>query len=173
MLGLAAAALLLLAGRTLGISRTVVGALIPRDREFGWRAVIVFRSWTRVTDGLAEFGIFARVGCSGVEQLLRIVADPRDTRTSEVSRVCSGGGAQLRMLKAQILEFDHLINAWHRSSGCDWQHRGVPALPLRFEFGEQLRMAFHKICAFSGPLCAGARGQATLPCAPASCGRMH
>ena len=40
-LGLAAGALLLLAGRTLGISGIVDGALTARDREFGWRATFL------------------------------------------------------------------------------------------------------------------------------------
>jgi transposase len=45
------------------------------------------------------------------------VADPRDNRVPEVARVCIAAlGAQLRMLKAQILEFDRMINAWHRSN---------------------------------------------------------
>jgi transposase len=66
---------------------------------------------------LAEFGIVAPVGRNGVEELLRIVADPSDKRVPEVARACLAAlGAQLRMLKAQILEFDRMINAWHRSS---------------------------------------------------------
>jgi transposase len=66
---------------------------------------------------LAEFGIVAPVGRNGVEELLAIVADPRDNRIPEVARACVAAlGAQLRMLKAQILEFDRLINAWHRSN---------------------------------------------------------
>lgn len=66
---------------------------------------------------LAEFGIVAPVGRNGVEELLAIVADPRDNRIPVVARACLAAlGAQLRMLKAQILEFDRLINAWHRSN---------------------------------------------------------
>ena len=41
MLGLAAALLLLLFGRVLGISGIVDGALAARDREFGWRATFL------------------------------------------------------------------------------------------------------------------------------------
>ena len=53
----------------------------------------------------------------GVEELLRVVADPSDKRVPEVARACLAAlGAQLRVLKAQILEFDRMINAWHRSS---------------------------------------------------------
>jgi len=66
---------------------------------------------------LAEFGIVAPVGRNGVEELLGVVADPSDKRLPEVARAClTALGAQLRRLKAQILEFDRMINAWHRSS---------------------------------------------------------
>src|SRR5258708_1020529 len=65
---------------------------------------------------LAEFGIVAPVGRNGVEQLLDVVADPSDERVPEVARACLAAlGAQLRMLKAQILAFDRKIMAWHRS----------------------------------------------------------
>jgi transposase len=66
---------------------------------------------------LAEFGIVAPVGRNGVEQLLGIVADPNDKRLPEVARVCIAAlGTQLRVLKAQILNFDRQIMAWHRSN---------------------------------------------------------
>jgi transposase len=66
---------------------------------------------------LAEFGIVARVGRNGVEELLRIAAGPGDARVPEVARMCIAAlGVQLRILKAQILEFDRRIIAWHRSN---------------------------------------------------------
>jgi transposase len=66
---------------------------------------------------LAEFGIVAPVGRKGVDQLLSIVADASDKRLPEVARACVAAlGAQLQMLKAQILEFDRMIRVWHRSS---------------------------------------------------------
>jgi transposase len=66
---------------------------------------------------LAEFGIVAPVGRNGVEQLLEVVADSNDKRLPEVARACVAVlGAQLKMLKEQILEFDRMIRAWHRSS---------------------------------------------------------
>src|SRR5262247_3890027 len=66
---------------------------------------------------LAELGIVAPVGRNGVEELLDVVADPDDDRVPEVARECLASlGAQLRMLKAQILEFDRRIMAWHRSN---------------------------------------------------------
>src|SRR5665213_1952435 len=66
---------------------------------------------------LAEFGIVAPVGRKGVEELLDVVADPSDKRVPEIARVCLAAlGAQLRRLKQQILAFDRMITAWHRSS---------------------------------------------------------
>ena len=66
---------------------------------------------------LAEFGIIAPVGRNGVEELLGVVADASDKRLPEIARACLAAlGAQLRMLKAQTLEFDRMINAWHRSN---------------------------------------------------------
>ena len=66
---------------------------------------------------LAEFGIVAPIGRNGVEQLLGVVADANDKRLPEIARACVAAlGIQLRMLKAQILEFDRMISAWHRSN---------------------------------------------------------
>jgi transposase len=66
---------------------------------------------------LAEFGIVAPVGRNGVEQLLNVVANPNDKRVPEIARACLLAlGAQLQRLKGQILEFDRMIRAWHRSS---------------------------------------------------------
>ena len=66
---------------------------------------------------LAEFGIVAPVGRRGVEELLNVVANPNDKRVPEIARACLlAFGAQLRRLKEQILEFDRMIIAWHRSS---------------------------------------------------------
>ncbi len=49
--------------------------------------------------------------------MLGVVADPSDKRVPEIARACLAAlGAQLRVLKAQILEFDRMINAWHRSN---------------------------------------------------------
>jgi transposase len=66
---------------------------------------------------LGEFGIVAPVGRNGVEDLLDVVADPSDKRVPEIARACLAAlGAQLRKLKEQILEFDRMIRAWHRSN---------------------------------------------------------
>ena len=66
---------------------------------------------------LAEFGIVAPVGRRGVEELLNVVADANDERLPEVARACLAAlGDQLRVLKAQVLKFDRMITAWHRSN---------------------------------------------------------
>ena len=66
---------------------------------------------------LAEFGIVAPVGRNGVEQLLEVVADASDKRLPEIARACLAAlGTQLRTLKAQILNLDRQIMAWHRSN---------------------------------------------------------
>jgi transposase len=78
---------------------------------------------------LAEFGIVARVGRNGVEELLDVVADSSDARLPEVARACLVAlGAQLRMLKAQILEFDRRIMAWHRSNETSKQLDDIPGV---------------------------------------------
>jgi transposase len=78
---------------------------------------------------LAEFGIVAPVGRQGVEQLLGVVADANDNRLSEVARDCVAAlGAQLQMLKAQILQFDRLIIAWHRSSEASKRLDAIPGV---------------------------------------------
>jgi transposase len=76
---------------------------------------------------LAEFGIVAPVGRRGVDQLLTVVADTSDKRLPEVTRNCVAAlGAQLQMLKAQILEFDRMIRAWHRSSEASKRLDAIP-----------------------------------------------
>jgi transposase len=78
---------------------------------------------------LAEFGIIARVGRKGVEELLAIVADPNDGRLPEVARAClTALGVQLRMLKAQILAFDRRIMAWHRSNETSKRLDQIPGI---------------------------------------------
>jgi transposase len=82
---------------------------------------LLMRQQTSVTNAirahLAEFGIVAPVGRNGVEQLLSVVADANDKRLPEIARACVAVlGAQLKMLKAQILDSDRMIRAWHRSN---------------------------------------------------------
>jgi transposase len=72
-------------------------------------------NWIRAH--LAEFGIVASIGRKGVTEPLDVVADPTDKPIPELVRACVVAlDNQLRSLKDQILEFDRMITAWHRSS---------------------------------------------------------
>ena len=78
---------------------------------------------------LAEFGIVAPVGRNGVEQLLSVAADSNDKRLPEFARASVAAlGAQLRMLKAQILQFDRMITAWHRSNEASRRLDDIPGV---------------------------------------------
>jgi transposase len=78
---------------------------------------------------LAELGIVAPVGRYGVEVLLEVVADVGDNRVPEVARACLAAlGAQLRRLKEQILEFDRMIMAWHRSNEISRRLDAIPGI---------------------------------------------
>ena len=82
---------------------------------------LLIRQQTAVINAIrahfAEFGIVAPLGRLGVEELLGVVADPKDERVPDVARACLAAlGSQLRVFKKQILEFDRMINAWHRSN---------------------------------------------------------
>lgn len=77
---------------------------------------------------LAEFGIVAPDGRRGVEQLLEVVADPADDRLPEVAPCLAALGSQLRALKAQILQFDRRIIAWHRSNSTSKRLDAIPGV---------------------------------------------
>jgi transposase len=82
--------------------------VLPRTRH------LFIRQQTSVINAirahLAEFGIVAPVGRKGLEQLLDVVANAKDKRIPDIARACVAAlGAQLRALKAQILEFDRQI----------------------------------------------------------------
>jgi transposase len=78
---------------------------------------------------LAEFGIVAPVGRRGVEQLLEIAADANNARLPDIARACIAAlAAQLRALKAQILEFDRRITAWHRSNEASKRLDQIPGV---------------------------------------------
>jgi len=70
----------------------------------------------------AEFGITAPVGRRGVEELLRVVADPSDKRMPEVVRAC------LAALGNQLLNFDRMIMAWHRSNQTSKRLNCIPGV---------------------------------------------
>jgi transposase len=78
---------------------------------------------------LAEFGIVAPVGRKGVEELLRVVTDPSEKRLPEVVRSCvTALGRQLLNLKQQILDFDRMIMAWHRSNETSKRLNCIPGV---------------------------------------------
>jgi transposase len=78
---------------------------------------------------LAELGIVAPVGRSGVEELLNVVANPADKRVPDIARACLAAlGAHLRRLKEQILEFDRMIMAWHRSNEMSRRLDAIPGV---------------------------------------------
>ncbi len=78
---------------------------------------------------LAELGIVAPIGRKGVEELLDVVTDSSDKRVPEVARVCLAALAgQLRRLKEQILEFDRMIMAWHRSNETSRRLDAIPGV---------------------------------------------
>jgi transposase len=78
---------------------------------------------------LAEFGIVAPVGRKGVEELLHVVADRNDKRVPEVVRACLAAlGNELLSLKQQILEFDRMIMAWHRSNETSKRLNYIPGV---------------------------------------------
>src|SRR6266498_3691859 len=84
---------------------------------------------------LAEFGIVAPVGRKGVEHLLAVVTDGRDQRVPELARACVAAlGAQLRGLKAQILEFDRRILAWQTRQAVDDYLAASPRRPGEYLF---------------------------------------
>ena len=60
---------------------------------------------------------------------LKVVANPSDKRLPEVARACVMAlGTQLRMLKTQILQFDRMIMAWHRSNEVSKRLHYIPGV---------------------------------------------
>src|SRR5437762_10086159 len=77
------------------------GLMLHRTRH------LLIRQQTSVINAfrahLAEFGITAPVGRRGVEELLRVIADPSDKRVSEIVRSCRAAlGSQLLSLKSVV-----------------------------------------------------------------------
>jgi transposase len=78
---------------------------------------------------LAEFGVIAPVGRKGIEELLHVIADPSDKRVPDVVRAClAAPGSQLLSLKKQILDFDRMIMAWHRSNPTSKRLNCIPGV---------------------------------------------
>ena len=103
------------------------GLMLHRTRH------LLIRQQTSVINAirahLAEFGIVAPVGRKGVEDLLGVIADASDKRVSEVVRGCLAAlGSQLLGLKKQILDFDRMILAWHRSNQTSKRLNCIPGV---------------------------------------------
>src|SRR5436189_416522 len=103
------------------------GLMLHRTRH------LLIRQQTSVINAirahLAEFGITAPVGRRGVEELLRVIADPSDKRVAEIVRSCLAAlGSQLLSLKKQILEFDRMILAWHRNNQTSKRLNCIPGV---------------------------------------------
>ena len=82
--------------------------------------------WDR---GLRHVAVIGRGSARRVDQLFDVVADARDRRVPGVARACVAAlGTQLRMLKAQILEFDRRIMAWHRSNETSRRLDDIPGV---------------------------------------------
>jgi transposase len=91
---------------------------------------------------LAEFGVIAPVGRKGIEELLHVIADPSDKRVPDVVRACLAAlGSQLLSLKKQILDFDRMILAWHRSDQTSKRLNCIPGVgpAARHRAGRQRR----------------------------------
>jgi transposase len=74
----------------------------------------------------AEFGLVAKIGREGVDELLRMVRDG-DARVPELARACILALAeQLALVKRQILEMDRRITACHRASEISCRLAEIP-----------------------------------------------
>ena len=103
------------------------GLVLHRTRQLFIRQLTAVSNAIRAH--LAEFGIVAPIGRNGVEELLLAVMDTNDNRVPEVARMCLAAlGAQLRRFKEQILEFDRLIAAWHRSNEMSKRLDDIPGV---------------------------------------------
>lgn len=78
---------------------------------------------------LAEFGIVAPLGRNGVEELLDVVANPDDPRVPDAARLCLLLlDKQLQLVRAQILELDQRLSAWHRSNETSKRLDAIPGV---------------------------------------------
>ena len=78
---------------------------------------------------LRSSGSSRRSGAMASSTFLALSRISNDPRLPEVARACVAAlGAQLRVLKVQILEFDRMIRAWHRSSEASKRLDQVPGV---------------------------------------------
>jgi transposase len=113
-------------GQTLGLN-AVGNLLLHRTRH------LFIRQQTSVINAIrahcAEFGVVAPVRRRGVEALLNVIANAKDEQISEIARAClSALGVQLHRIKEQILQFDRMIRAWHRSCGTSKRLDDIPGV---------------------------------------------
>src|SRR6516225_3722868 len=99
------------------------------------RHIVVGRSVEQTYGRFAHhfvFDVAGVTGCierNGIEELLHVVADPNDQRVPEITRACVAAlGAQLHSLREQILAFDRMIMAWHRSSATSKRLDEIPGV---------------------------------------------
>jgi transposase len=83
--------------------------------------LMLVRHRTKLTNAIrahmAEFGVVAPIGRQGVEKLLAVIDDGSDERIPILARRCLMAlGAQLLLVKNQILDMDRRILVCHRSS---------------------------------------------------------
>jgi transposase len=77
---------------------------------------------------LAEFGVVAKIGREGIDELLLLVRDG-DERIPELARACVLAlGEQLVLLKRQILEMDRRITASHRANEVSLRLAEIPGI---------------------------------------------
>ena len=78
---------------------------------------------------MAEFGIVAGIGRTGVDALLKIITEGEDERIPPAARECLMALAtQLHLVKRQILEADRRVLAWHRSSEMSKRLEAIPGV---------------------------------------------
>jgi len=78
---------------------------------------------------LAEFGIVAGVGRTGLEKLLGVTADDQDARVPPEARECLLAlRDHLVLAKRQILDADRRILAWHRASEMSRRLDDIPGV---------------------------------------------
>jgi len=95
--------------------------------------LVLMRQRTQLTNAirshLAEFGIVSPVGREGIEKLLEVIADERDTRVPPEARACLEMLAeQLDLVKAQILENDRQITARARETEVERRLMAIPGI---------------------------------------------
>lgn len=95
--------------------------------------LILCRQRTQLSNALrahlAEFGIVAPAGRLGLDRLFEVIADPRDDRLPDDARTCLQMlGAQLTVVKAQILENDRRIMADARSTELGRRLMAIPGV---------------------------------------------